>query len=308
MSSWLDNMAVTLTKRVMEHDVLGLAAEGAFRFLLSFLPSCIFLIALTTVVGLSKQSIAFVISSLSAMLPRGSQPVVEETIRSALDNPMPGLLTTSLLITMWTASGVFGTFTKALNRIFGCPSSHLTFWRNHALQIALLPLVAVPVAVAAVLVVFGSNIATRLAEFGGFGFLDGVLGWLVRWSITVTLVIVLLAFLYKIAPTKSMRFRAMMPGALLATLLWVVLSVIFREFVSSGFARYKIYGSLTAVVIFLFWAYLSAIAFLVGAEFNAELLERRATEVPCDTVADVPSRLAPAGPDPESLPADPGIE
>ena len=50
----------------------------------------------------------------------------------------------------------------------------------------------------------------------------------------------------------------------------------FREFTLSGFARYNVYGSLAAVVVFLFWAYLSAIVFLLGIEVNAELDERHA--------------------------------
>src|SRR4051794_15027191 len=90
-----------VTKRFFRHDGFGLAAEGAFRFLLSFVPSCIFLIALTSVVGLSDQAVKFVVSSLVAVLPGGSEEVVREVFVAALLNPMPGLLTSSLIITIW---------------------------------------------------------------------------------------------------------------------------------------------------------------------------------------------------------------
>jgi membrane protein len=271
----LGDLSYSVAARVFSHDVFGLAAEGAFRFLLSLVPSWIFLIALTTIVGLSDQSIRYVVSSMTPMLPAGSEPVVEETLRAALENPLPGLLTSSLLLTVWTASGVFGTFTKALNRAFGCPSSHYTFWRNMALSMALVPVIAVPVSVAAVLIVFGSTIASRMVTLGGVTWLEGPLGWSIRWATTGLLAVLMLALLYKLAPAQRLPFRPMLPGALLATLLWVALSTIFKEFVASGFARYRIYGSLTAVVLFMFWTYLTAIAFLIGAEFNAELLERR---------------------------------
>jgi membrane protein len=279
MSDLRDTLVWRVLARFFEHDGLGMAAEGAFRFLLSFVPSCIFFIALTTVVGLNDQSLAFVVSTFTAALPPGSQDVVGDTISAALSNPLPGLVTSSLLLTLWTASGVLGTFTKALNRAFGCPTSRRTALRNMLVSMGLVPVVAVPVAVAAVLIVFGSNIVNSVVAYGGAPFLASALGYLLRWAVTLAVVVLLLAVLYKIAPAREMHLRDMFPGALVATVLWTVLSALFKEFVSSGFARYRIYGSLTAVVIFLFWCYLSAISFLVGAEFNAELIRRREDEI-----------------------------
>jgi membrane protein len=279
MNRFVHTLPYRVAVRFVKHDGLGIAAEGAFRFLLSFVPSWIFLIALTTVAGVSEQAVNYVVSSLSAVLPRGSQEFLGETIGAALSNPMPGLLTTSLILTMWTASSVLGTFTKALNRAFDCPSSRRTFVRNMLVSVMLVPVVAIPVTAAAVLVVFGSAIVSRLAESAGLGFFESALGWATRWAVTFALVVLLLALLYKIAPSRRMPFRPMLPGALLATVVWIVLSAVFREFVASGFARYRIYGSLTAVVIFMLWTYLSAIAFLIGAEFNAELLGRREDEI-----------------------------
>ena len=279
MSRWRDTLAFRVTARFFEHDGLGLAAEGAFRFLLSFVPSCIFLVAMTTVVGLSDEVLDYLVSSLGTVLPKGGEDIVGETVGAALSNPMPGLLTSSLLLTIWTASGVLGTFTKALNRAFDCPSSRRTFFRNMLVSNALVPIVAVPVAAAAVLVVFGSNIANRIVEYGNFTFLASGTGLAVRWAVTFVVVVLLLALLYKIAPTRPMRMRDMLPGALLATLLWIALSFLFKQFVASGFARYSIYGGLTAVVLFMFWTYLSAIAFLAGAEFNAELMREREDEI-----------------------------
>jgi membrane protein len=279
MSNLSDTLVYRVGARFFQHDGFGLAAEGAFRLILSLVPSLIFLIALTTVVGLSDQAIDYVVSSLTAVLPRGSQDVVADTIGAALSNPMPGLLTSSLIITLWTASGVLGTFTKALNRAFDCRSSRRTFFRNMLVSMLLVPVVAVPVTAAALLVVFGNTIANRIVASRRLPFLESALGWSVRWAITLGLVVLLLALLYKIAPTRRMRFRDMLPGALLATVVWILLSGLFKEFVSSGFARYRIYGSLTAVVIFMFWTYLSAIAFLIGAEFNAELICERDDEI-----------------------------
>src|SRR6185369_10785853 len=135
----------------------------------------------------------YLVSSLAAVLPKGGDAIVGETIGAALSNPMPGLLTSSLLLTVWTASGVLGTFTKALNRAFDCPSSRRTFFRNLFVSNVLVPVVTIPVVVAAVLVVFGSNIANRLVAYGNLTFLESGLGSTVRWAVTLAVVVMLLS-------------------------------------------------------------------------------------------------------------------
>ena len=264
--------------RVIDHDCLGLAAEGAFRFLLSFGPALIFTVAMTSLVGLDDESIEFVTGALTPILPEGSSLFVEASVRAALENPATGLLTTSLLVTVWTASGVFGSFTKGLNRAFNVVYTQYAFWRSIVVSMLLVPAIAVPVTLAAVMVVFGGTLARYAAHYGGYPFLESYFGFVFRWATTVLLVIIVLAIIYRWSPVHPMRFRDVLPGAAVATGMWIVVSLAFRLFTASSLARYQIYGSLTAVVVFLFWVYLSAFVFLVGAEFNAQLLENRGEE------------------------------
>lgn len=266
-----------MTRRALDHDCLGLAAEGAFRFLLSFVPAIIFTVAVTSVVGLDDESISFVSGALLPILPAGSEAFVEETVRAAVENPAAGLLTTSLLVSIWSASGVFGTFTKGMNRAYNVSFSPYSFGRSVVVSLLLVPAVAVPITAAAILVVFG-DAAAHLAVDYGFPFLVSAVGFLTRWAVTILLVVVVLSMVYRWSPTHPTRYRDVLPGAGLATALWLLVSLGFRAFTSSSLARYQIYGSLTAVVLFLFWVYLSAIVFLVGAEFNAQLLENRGEE------------------------------
>jgi membrane protein len=271
----LVRLAWQIGLRVVDHDCLGLAAEGAFRFLLSFGPALIFTVAMTSLVGLDDESIEFVTGALNPILPEGSSLFVEASVRAALENPATGLLTTSLLVTVWTASGVLGSFTKGLNRAYNVVYTQYTFWRSIIVSILLVPAIAVPITTAAVMVVFGGTLARYAAQYGGFPFLESFLGFFFRWATTILLVVIVLAIIYRWSPVHPGRFFGVLPGAALATGLWIAVSLAFRFFTASSLARYQIYGSLTAVVVFLFWVYLSAFVFLVGAEFNAQLLENR---------------------------------
>jgi len=94
----------------------------------------------------------------------------------------------------------------------------------------------------------------------------------VRWPILALFVFSMLALLYRYGPCRrSAKWRWVSVGSLFATTLWLIASAAFSLYVSN-FANYdRIYGSLGAVIILLFWLYISFYIVLLGAEINAEL-------------------------------------
>ena len=77
---------------------------------------------------------------------------------------------------------------------------------------------------------------------------------------------------YAISPNiVPRRFRWVSPGALLAVVLWIVLSIAFGVYIQNFSTYGAAYGAFGAAIVLLLWLYLSANAFLFGGEFNAEL-------------------------------------
>jgi membrane protein len=93
-----------------------------------------------------------------------------------------------------------------------------------------------------------------------------------RWPLLALLVLGLLAALYRFGPCRrSPKWVWVSVGSAFSTTLWLIASVCFSYYVAH-FAQYdKIYGSLGAVIVLLFWLYLSFYVILLGAEINAEL-------------------------------------
>lgn len=86
------------------------------------------------------------------------------------------------------------------------------------------------------------------------------------------LMMLALALLYRYGPSRATaRFRWVSPGAVAATVLWLVASAAFSLYVSHFGSYDKTFGSLGAVVILLMWFYISAYVVCLGAELNAEL-------------------------------------
>jgi membrane protein len=95
---------------------------------------------------------------------------------------------------------------------------------------------------------------------------------LARWPVLAIVALVLFACFYRYGPSRrSAQWRWVIPGSAFATIVWLIASAGFSLYVSH-FADYdKIYGSLGAAIVLLFWLYLTFYIFLFGAEINAEL-------------------------------------
>jgi membrane protein len=93
-----------------------------------------------------------------------------------------------------------------------------------------------------------------------------------RWVVMAVLMMLALALLYRYSPSRATaRFQWVSPGAIAATVLWLVASVAFSLYVRHFGSYDKTFGSLGAVVILLMWFYISAYVVCLGAELNAEL-------------------------------------
>ena len=97
-----------------------------------------------------------------------------------------------------------------------------------------------------------------------------------KWPVVVLIVVLMTALLYWAAPNvKQPGFRWVTPGCVIAVLLWILVSAAFAFYVANFGSYNKTYGSLGAIIIFFIWLWVSNIAILLGAEFDAELERTR---------------------------------
>jgi membrane protein len=97
------------------------------------------------------------------------------------------------------------------------------------------------------------------------------LGLVVQWPLLIVVAMLGLAVLYRYAPDRDEpQWRWVSPGAIVATLLWLVASIGFTVYVSNFNSYDKTYGSLGGVIILLTWLYMSSLVVLLGAVINAQ--------------------------------------
>jgi membrane protein len=245
-----------------------LAGGVAFFAFLALFPA---IIAALTLYGLvaDPATVAGQVGSLAQLLPETARPLVVDQLNSVASGSGGALgigLIISLLAALWSASGGTMNLIKATNVAYDEDESRgFIKLRGIALLLTLGAVVFVLLAVALVAVVpvlFGA------LGLGGIGL---VLAQVLRWVLLVVLVVCALAIVYRVAPDRdSPRFSWVSTGAIVATVLWVVASVLFSLYVSNFGSYNKTYGALAGVIVLMLWLYLTSYLVLLGAEINAE--------------------------------------
>jgi membrane protein len=127
-----------------------------------------------------------------------------------------------------------------------------------------------------VIVIFTGRLAEEVGLLLGMGQDQVNVLTIVRWPVLVVAFGLLVALLYWTAPhSRRVGFRWVSSGTILATTVWVIVSAGFAYYVTHFPSYDRIYGALGGVVVFLVWTWLTNVAVLFGAEFDAELARER---------------------------------
>jgi membrane protein len=261
---------------------LAIAKGAAYSALLSFFP--VLASAATILVQTRAEFVSRVLErALSQIVPPGTEDLVVQQFRVTGARPV-GLLIVAGLISVWAASGVIKSLTDGFQAIYRIPRSR-GFLQTQGVSIAMVLLAAFPLACATGLVIFGAQVEGTVLHWMK---LDPTLTTLssvtrdvsraARYLLAFLTTVSVTCTLYFFGPYRSQRWRYVWPGAVLATLLWLLATTGFAWYVRNIGHYNVMYGSVGAGIALLVWMYLMAVIALIGCEFNAEY-ERAAASI-----------------------------
>ena len=257
-------------------NVTDLAAALTYYAVLSVFPA---LIALFSVVGLMGTSARDELrSNLESFTPGPARDVVSGAIdQLTADRGSAGvLLVLGLLGAVWSASGYVAAFMRAANAIWDVPEGR-PIWKTLPVRLGVTVVVGVLLVVSALAVVLTGAVADRVGRLVGLGDTFLTVWDVAKWPVLLVIVGVVFAILMYACPNvRHPGFRWITPGSALAVVLCVLASAGFALYVASFGSYNKTYGSVAGVIVFLVWLWLSNVALLFGAEFDAELERSRA--------------------------------
>lgn len=255
--------------RLIEDDCFGQAKGAAYSFILFFFPLLLFLLALLVVTDTLALFAPWLLDFISDVVPPSTHTLIRNYVSAMLTSTPTDLLVGTFVVMVWIGSGMMVTFMEGLDRAYRLPPRSLV--RQRLVAILLIFLVGIPMILMVILTLFGS-LMERFIESQ----FHLVLPWfwtLGRWGVELLAAMIMIAIIYYVGPSRRPSWRRVLPGAGLATGLWVLVSVLFTAYIDR-FGRYNvIYGSLGAGIVLLIWMYLTSLVVFIGGEFNAVLMD-----------------------------------
>jgi membrane protein len=262
-------------KEFRDDNLTDWAAALTYYGVLAIFPALIALVALLGLAG--EDTTQELLRNLGALAPGPARDIVTNAINEITSSQGAAgfALIFSLAGALWSASGYTGAFFRASNAVYEIEEGR-PFWKLRPLQIAVTTAMILLLAICAVAVVVTGPLADTVGDVVGAGE-AAVTAWeIAKWPVIALVVMMMFGFLYWIAPNvRQPKFRWVTPGGIVAVLIWVAASGLFALYVANFSSYNATYGSLAAVVIFLIWLWISNIAFLFGAELNAEIERER---------------------------------
>jgi membrane protein len=252
-----------------------LAAGLTYYAVLAVVPG---LIVLLSILGLTHANTSTLTTQVTDVAPGSTGKVIETLIKQAQSHHSGAGVAAiaGIVVAMWSASGYVAAFMRASNRVYDIGEGR-PLWKTASIRLGLTLFAVILLVFVAVIVVATGSVAHAVGSTIGAGSTAMLIWDIAKWPVLVVLISLLLAVLFWAAPNvRQGGIKWISPGGVIATVIWVVISVVFALYVTDFSSYNKTYGSLAGIVVFLVWLWLTNVALLLGLEINAELEHERA--------------------------------
>lgn len=215
-------------KEVIDDNCLGLAAQLAYYFFLSLFPALLVVVTVTSF--LPYHVLDDILAWFARFTPPDVLDIIQAQILQITKGGNAGLLTFGILGALWSSSSAMSAIIDTLNRAYGVKEAR-AWWKTQVLAVILTIALSVFMLASLTLVLAGPEIAEHIAARVGLG---PVFAWtwkILQWPVAFLLISEGFALVYYLAPDAEQRWPWILPGAHIATLLWLAISVAFRFYI-----------------------------------------------------------------------------
>jgi membrane protein len=253
------------------HGQFSVAKAAAYSSILTLFPA---FLVVASILEASHQTEGFVQQiggAVGWVLPPGSSSAALSFFQSK-QHHATRIIYSASLVTILAASGVMISWMEGFRKAYAVPNTW-GFWKERAIAFYLVILALIPLGFATILVAFGSEIEDSIQAQTMHLFKPLILlVWTgVRWAIALLTSTAVMGLIYHHGLPKTQSWRRVLPGAIMATLLWFPATILFGWYVKDYATYSVVYGSLSAAIALLVWLYIVSVIVLFGAEFNAQV-------------------------------------
>jgi membrane protein len=261
----------TTGKEILNDNVLGLAAQAAYNAFFSIFPFFLFAAPLLSLAGDRQATFTWLMNQLATVVPGEAIDLVRGVVKDVVfSKNAPGLISIGAALALWSGSAVFGSLMGTLNTAYDVTETR-PWWKRILIQLASVFATGLLTGIASLVMLAGPEIAHGIGMRIGLDHYF-VLGWtILQYPVAAAMIVLAFFLIYRFLPNLKQHPKQILVGAVAATFLWLLVTTLFRLYVTD-FATYnKTYGTIGAVIVLLTWMYLTMIVLLAGGELNSEL-------------------------------------
>ncbi|MGA7860008.1 MAG: YihY/virulence factor BrkB family protein [Terracidiphilus sp.] len=260
----------------LEHDVINTAKATAYSGMLMLFPAIVVLTTLLARVPEGTTLVGEIRRSFAEFLPIDTLSLLQNSLQA---HPMRStqLLFSAASLSVFAALGMMLSLMEGFRRAYHLPRGEWGFGERRLRALLLVPIVLVPLALATMVLVFGREIESWMVHNAVHELRHAVLFFwrMVRWTVAMLTSVAVLGALYHFGTKRGEHWVLVMPGAIVATIVWFPATLAFGWYVTRIADYSRFYGSFGAGIATLVWLYITSFSALLGAELNGVLFRER---------------------------------
>ena len=262
--------------QAMQNDVLDTAKATAYSGMLMLFPAFLVITTMLALVPAGNTLLDALRTSSEQFLPADTMSLLQSYFQTRRAFSLQVLLSATSL-TGFAALGVMLTLMEGFRRAYQLPVREWTGWQLRLRALLLVPIALVPLSIATFVLVFGQTIEQWMIANSQYELRTLVLiFWrLARWTLALLTSISVLGAVYHFGTHSKEHWRWILPGAIMATLIWFPVTLAFGVYVTRVADYTIMYGSLGTAIATLVWLYITSFSVLLGAQLNGVLHRER---------------------------------
>jgi membrane protein len=264
-------------KKFLDNNAMMLASALAYSTFFAIPSVLLVVVGLFTLIA-GPDTITSLMQHFGTFLPGQATSLLKGSLLRADAHPGSSVVMTvvGFMLAVWSVTGAMNAYMLALNIAYE-RKDRRSFVKKRVVALEMAAVMGAAFALVAVLLIFGPVVEKAIASrAGSAGSTIDVAWWVAQWPILLAGLLVAFATVLFLGPdVEHRKWQFLTPGSLVAAVLWIAASGLFAVYTSMFGSYNKTWGTLSAVIVTLTWLWLTGMALLIGAEFNAEVERSR---------------------------------
>ena len=269
-------------QKVNSDHVGAYSSQAAYYIILSALPFAIFVLSIIQYTPLSYNDMLSILQSLA---PSMATDMIMQIMQEVYTRSTITVMSITVLFVLWAAGRAIFSITNCINEIYGIKETRNYF---HLRMVAALytMLLAVALVLTFLILVFGKQIYNHLLSYVQVGHEFFLFVLSIRVFVIFFVLVLFFIFVYKILPNRQTKLLHVLPGAFSVAIGWLITSyfIAFLFRYTNSFSY--LYGSMTGIMVIMFWLYLCMFQLFLGAELNNLIHPNKASENTLNDIID----------------------